>query len=183
MNKEFYYYKIEDKQVLAQFHGAIDRKHAIIERMLKLANDLGFDSCVGDHSRTYGICLQAFTKPTTANLQFYKTRIGKNRETQYIPKKSCRAFYNSIKDEFEYLNGYGSLKVPFSYDEIDTLIVKNNNRGWDSVRPIIEYSNDVIIFKVKGNPVEIYDHTVEIKASEYYRISEEIEEADNGANE
>lgn len=181
--KDFYYYKIEDKQVLARFHALLGKKQAIGERMLRLARDLGFEECIGYNSRVIGINLEAFAGPTTANLQFYKTRIGKDRETQYIPKKSCRAFYNSIKDEFEYLNGYGKLKVPFSYDDIDTLIVKNNDHGRDSVRPVIQYSDDVIIFRVKGKPVEIYDHTVEIKASEYYRILEKMEEADNGTNE
>lgn len=176
--EKFYYYKIEDKQVLEQFHSLLAKKQAVLNRANNLAKDLGFEKCIGHNSRTYGINLEAFASPMTANLQFYKTRIGKDREIQYIPKKSCRAFYKNIKEEFEFLNGYGRLQAPFSYDEIDTLIIKNNNHGWNSVRPCIDFSDDVIIFKVENKPVEIYEHTEEIKASDYYRILEEIEEAE-----
>lgn len=168
-NKTFYY-KITDKTIIEQFKAILQKKSDVSQQMLAFANRLGFESALASDTRSFGLCLIGFANPKEGtDLQHFKL----SKEGRYTPKKTPKAFYQTIADEYETLAGARGV-MPFTYDEMDRLLIKNHyyySPGWFIPTAIVQ-DEDVIAFCTDGAPAQTHDYTIEITASEYQAIAD-----------
>lgn len=102
-NKTFYY-KITDKTIIEQFKAILQKKSAVSQRMLDFAHQLGFESALASDTRAFGLCLIGFANPKeNTDLQHFK----RSKEGRYTPKKTPKAFHQTIADEYS----VGKLRV------------------------------------------------------------------------
>lgn len=169
MANHTFYYKITDKAVVEQFKAILQKKSDVYQQMLDFAHRLGFEGAIASDTRAFGLCLAGFANPKEGtDLQYYK----RSKEGRYTPKKTSKAFYQTIADEYEALVGARGV-MPFVYDEMDRLLIKNHHYyspGW-FVPTGIAQDEGVIAFCTNDAPAQTHDYTIEITASEYQAIA------------
>lgn len=168
-NKTFYY-KITDKAALEEFKAILQKKSDVSQRMLDFARRLGFENSIASDTRAFGLCLVGFDNPKeNADLQHFK----RSKEGRFTPRKSPKAFYHAIADEYEVLAGARG-EMPFTYDEMDRLLIKNHcyySHDWFIPNGIVQ-DEDAIAFYTNNKPAQTHDYTIEITASEYHAIAD-----------
>lgn len=169
------YYKITDPQIVAQIKEWGKSRNKIVKQISDFAHSLGFESCRIHDSRRFGIHLHCFCEPTdSVDLSNYKL-ISKEDKT-YLPKKSNKAFYRTIAEQFEYLSGVKT--APFNYHDFAKWTLRDDSPYAKSPAQRISWTDDTVIFDSKEelDPSELQAHVQKIKGSEYHLILESITE-------
>jgi len=127
------FYKITDPATVETINNEIKRSNELTDSMLKMAKEHGFQEIVIYDSLRHGITLNGFmvdNDDTVVDLTKWKSRVTASG-TVYTPKKTNKAFYREIKEQYEYfldpkfsysllISTYSKVYAPFKtyiYDE------------------------------------------------------------------
>lgn len=159
------FYKVTDKEIIKQINQGIQQKTQRINEMLDFAKRLGFDWVAYSDTKTLGIWLSGFgtNDPEQVDSTKYKRFVKKDVRTQFIPKKSNRKFYATIKEEYEKLTA-----VCFDYEPILKPI---GGANWHSINDVY-YDDDTLVFDCDSE-VDV-TCSQEIITAEYNTLVEQI---------
>lgn len=106
------FYKITDPATVEIINNEIKRSNELTDSMLKMAKEHGFQEIVIYDSLRYGINLHGFmvgSDDIVVDRTKWKST-ATHRGDVYTPKKTNKAFYREIKEQYEYF-----LDPKFSY--------------------------------------------------------------------
>ena len=159
------YYKIFDDDALLRIKAEMDKRMDVFNRFLELSRKYGFQTATYSDTRSLGLKLLGFSNEGE-KLDFDKSKFKQVKDSKgnyrSIPKKSNKAFWKEIGEDYEFLS-----KQPFTYDGLLSELDSDNLNVNDiNLLP----AKKVIIFTTVNPIRDKKPCVIEILSSEYQQL-------------